>query len=387
MQNIQNHIQLLLEELVEKKMEDGLQVAVYLHGQPIVNAYAGLADPVTARPVDASTLFIGMSTTKALTATVIHQLAQAGKLSYDDTIATYWPEFAANGKAGITIRQVLCHTAGIPQLSKHVTAAMLLDWDRMIREMEQLKPLWVPGTKTGYHALTFGWILAEVAQRIDGRPFARIIYEDISLPLKLGTELFLGVAEQEVPRIARVNGGTALIWRFLPNFLLLRKTIPAHLAPMSNPHWDQSAFQRAIIPAGNAILTANALARFYAALIGEVDGVCLLSSDQLARATALQTAAPDKVFMGQRIPKSLGYWLGGSLDVLPALGDIPGVFGHPGTGGLLGFADPAHHLTFALVKNRLTFRENDTDTRIANAVRKALGITLHKEEALAKVSI
>jgi len=244
----------------------------------------------------------------------------------------------------------------------------------MRQEMEKLTPLWEPGTKTGYHAATFGWILGEVAQRIDGRPFARIVHEDIRAPLGLDNELFFGVPQQLESQVAKVRSGKkeGLMWRLLPSFFLIKRALPARIAPMGNPTWDQSRFQRAVIPAGNAVMTAHALARFYAALIGDIPDVPLLTADRLTLATTLQTLESDQV-LGMIVPKGLGYWLGGQNAA--ALGSDRRVFGHFGTGGSIGFADPAHHLTFALLKNRLTARgAQETDVQVAHAVRHLLGI-------------
>jgi CubicO group peptidase (beta-lactamase class C family) len=223
--------------------------------------------------------------------------------------------------------------------------------------------------------------LGEVAQRIDGRSFAQIVAEDISQPLGLADELFFGAPPEIETRIAKIFHRKRLfvylpIIRELPIFRPFNQAVPPRLVPIGgDPHWDQSRFQRAVIPAGNAVMTAHALARIHAALIGEVDGVRLLSPDQLKLATTLQTSEPDKILMGQAVPKALGYWLGNNPGA-PALGNDRHVFGHTGLGGMIGFADPIQDFTFALVKNRLTFRDTkDTDVRVANAVRNALGLS------------
>jgi CubicO group peptidase (beta-lactamase class C family) len=377
MQELQIQIQHLLEKQINDSLEDGVQVAVYHRGKLVIHACAGFANQSLGLSVDTQTLFMSMSCAKAITATIIHRLVQAGKISYDDTIAASWPAFARHGKSKITLRQVLCHTAGIPQAPKQVDAEMVADWERMVREIENLKPLWEPGTRTGYHALTFGTILGEVARRVDGRPFARIVQEDICEPLGLVDELFFGVPQQAEPRIARVIGGKRLLLHWLPIAPLFGKAVPASLVPMGNPSWNQEKFQRAVIPSGPAVMTAHALARCYAALIGEVDGVRLLTASQLKEATTLQTTGPDKVLVGSTIPKALGYWLGKNSSA-PAMGNNPHTFGHIGLGGLIGFADPARQLSFALMKNRLTFRDHDTDVLVAHAIRTGLDLQERK---------
>src|SRR5262249_30235725 len=152
----------------------------------------GLADSATGRKVDGDTLFVVFSCTKGITATVIHQLAERGLLDYDAPVAGYWPEFARNGKGGITVRQLLTHAAGVPQIPESLTPDNMSDWERVCRAVADLTPLWEPGTKIGYHAVTYGWILGEVARRADGRPFGQIVQEEICRPLGIDS-LFVGI--------------------------------------------------------------------------------------------------------------------------------------------------------------------------------------------------
>src|SRR4051794_17441785 len=194
-------VQAAIDRLVAEDQEQGLQVAAYLDGELIVDAWSGVADPATGRPVDGDTLFVVFSTTKGITATVIHLLAERGQLDYDRPVALYWPEFAANGKGGITVRHALTHSAGIPQMPDGMQPADMCDWDGICRSIAALTPIWEPGTRTGYHALTYGWILGEVARRVDGRPIARIVREDICAPLGIA-DLYFGILDDVVPRVA-----------------------------------------------------------------------------------------------------------------------------------------------------------------------------------------
>lgn len=201
MADVQRHAQALLEALIAQGLEDGLQVAAYLHGQVVVDAWAGLADAATGRLVDGETLFTVFSSTKGITATAIHLLAERGQLDYDAPVARYWPEFAANGKARITVRQVLTHTAGIPQSPATATPAELCDWEAMCRAVAAHAPLWEPGTRTGYLARSFGWILGEVASRVDGRPLAQFVRDELCQPLGI-TDLYLGIPDAVESRVA-----------------------------------------------------------------------------------------------------------------------------------------------------------------------------------------
>lgn len=364
-------IQPLLEELVADGDEAGLQVAAYQHGELILDAWAGLADVATGRRVDGDTLFTVFSCSKGITATVIHLLAERGKLDYDAPVARYWPEFGVNGKAGITVRQVLSHTAGVPHLPAGAIPADLCDWDAMCRAIAAFAPAWQPGTQTGYHARSFGYILGELARRSDGRPFPRIVEEEIARPLGIDS-LYFGIPEDVAGRVAELQDGPpagfpppppdALYWRVFP------PAIPATAAVFNRPD-----LRRACIPSSGGIMNARALARHYAALIGQVDGVRLLPPQRLRLATQLQTAEVDLV-TGVPMRKGLGYMLGGPLS---PMGDRLTAFGHPGSGGSIGFADPEHGLAVGFAKTLLRSEldpRRDTALRITRRVRTALGI-------------
>ena len=367
--DINNRVQTVMDDLIGRGIEQGLQVAAYLDGQLVVDAWAGIADATTGRLVDGETLFPVWSTTKGITATVIHLLVERGLLDYDAPVARYWPEFGVNGKQEITLRQVLTHAAGVPQVPDGFGWADFGDWDRVCRAVAELTPLWEPGTATGYHALTFGWILGEVAQRVDGRPFKAIVQEDVCRPLGI-TSLYIGIPDEVEPRVAQMEPGSsafpppppdALIWRAAPDLGRVHE------------HANAPGFRRAVIPAGNGIMNARSVARFYSALAcGEPDGVWLLSLERIRMATKLQTAAVDLV-LGVPVANALGYALGGPFS---AMGDRMSAFGHGGAGGSVGFADPQYRFAIGFAKNRMvsSLPGEDAAYLIAREVRAALGI-------------
>jgi CubicO group peptidase (beta-lactamase class C family) len=367
--DISNRVKTVMDNLIGRGIEQGLQVAAYLDGELVVDTWAGIADASTGRLVDGETLFPALSVTKVITATVIHLLAERGLLDYDAPVARYWPEFGINGKQGITLRQVLAHTAGVPQVPDGIGWADVSDWDRVCRAVAELTPLWEPGTATGYHAVTFGWILGEVAQRVDGRPFAAIVQEDVCRPLGI-TSLYIGIPDEIESRVAQMEPGSsafpppppdALIWRAIPDLGRLHE------------HVNSPQFRRAVVPAANGIMNARSLARFCSALAcGEPDGVWLLSPERIRIATTLQTADVD-LATGRPTPKALGYRLG---EPLSAMSDRLSAFGYTGAGGSFGFADPQYRLAFGFTKNRMVsaLPGEDAAYLIAREVRAALGI-------------
>ncbi len=375
MADVQAMVQTLLDDLVGRGVERGLQVAVYRDGDLIVDAWAGIADPATGRPVDGETLFTVFSSTKGVTATVIHLLAERGALDYDEPIATYWPEFAANGKERVTVRHALTHSAGIPQ---RPTDVPMTDWEGTCRAIAAMTPLWEPGTQFGYHAGTFGWILGELARRVDGRPIKRIVAEDICAPLGIRS-LFFGIPDDVEPRVATLeNDPTITNAPAPPPDSLLARAMPGskeYFAMFNRPE-----VRRAVLPAGGGIMNARSLAHHYAALVGDgVDGVWLLPPERVRIATTLQTEARD-VVLGLPIRRGLGYMLGRRISPMGARATA---FGHAGYGGSLGFADPQYGLAFALTKNRLAFSAPGASTvdTIARTVRASLDIPDGDEEA------
>ena len=371
MSDANTQVRLFLEQLVADGEELGLQVAAYLDGRLVIDAWAGVADETTGRPVDGNTLFTVFSTTKGIVATCIHLLADRGLLDYDAPIATYWPEFAVNGKARATVRHALTHQTGVPQMPVDVTPELLCDWDGMCRRLAGMAPLWEPGSQTGYHAYTFGWILGEIVRRVDGRSIADFVQQEICRPLDLDG-LFLGIPDAVEPRVATLKEAPRP-----PDYVppadgsLPRLAIPLSVA--TGEIWNRPDLRRASVPAAGGIMNARSLARHYAALAqgGELDGVRLLSRERVAIASALQTDGMDVVF-GEETRRALGYELGDPLSAMKS----PTAFGHGGSGGSVGFADPERRLAFGLTKTLLKSRVpgEDTASLVAEVVRSVLDI-------------
>ncbi|MGE0544026.1 MAG: serine hydrolase domain-containing protein [Dehalococcoidia bacterium] len=372
-------VQALLDELVADGTELGLQAVVYRNGEVVIDAAAGIADRESGRPVDGDTLFTVFSVSKGVTATCIHLLAERGRLSYDDPIARYWPAFAAEGKGQVTIRDALTHRAGLPHLPEGITPEGLCDWEGVCDGIAALSPLWEPGTETGYHAYSFGWILGEVLRRIDGRPIATFVQEEICAPIN-APDIYFGIPDAVESRVATLENAPRPEGMPLPppDALILR-AIPPEVGTTGQV-FNRADVRRAAIPAAGGIMSARSLARHYAALIGEVDGVRLLPAERIAAATALQTDATD-VVIGVPTRKGLGYFLGGPRS---PMSERISAFGHPGAGGSIGFADPEYGLAVGFTKNMLRAALDPTQAsayRVGQKIREALGIPSAEEVA------
>ncbi len=271
MNDIQQQVQEAIDRLVEPGAERGLQVAVYRHGNVAVDALAGVADPATGRPVTSDTPFFSFSIGKGVAATVVHVLAERGLFSYDTRIVGLWPEFGTHGKEKATVRLALSQSVGMPGLPPGLTVEDLTDWDKMCALIADAKPWWEPGTRIGYHAVTYGYLVGEIVRRATGKPISQVLREEVAAPLGVTDELFLGVPESELGRLARLEEaeGNQKMLAEMPEYSPVFKLGPPECT--SAAYGNRADVLTADIPAGGTV-TARAVARMYAALLDEVDG-------------------------------------------------------------------------------------------------------------------
>ncbi|MGW0802329.1 serine hydrolase domain-containing protein [Nonomuraea sp. NPDC002799] len=350
MSDLQKQVQEAADGLVESGAEQGLQVAVYRDGEQIVDVVAGVADPGTGRPVTVDTPFYNFSIGKGATATVAHVLAERGLFGYDTPVAELWPEFARHGKQGVTVRHVLSHTAGVPGVPLDTTPEDVCDWARMVAALEDAELWWEPGTKVGYHAYTFGFLVGEIVRRATGKPISQVLLEEVTTPLGVARELYFGMPEEEHHRLAKLEDVPMDMSAFgeMPADLPMFRAGPMTLMPNAELG-SRSDYLSADIPAGGKT-TARAIARMYAALLGEVDGTRLIAAGRLREVTEVASSGLDEVF-GMPTAWGLGYGIGGPGSTHE---ESPTVFGVPGAGGSAAWADTATGVAFALTKNRLT---------------------------------
>jgi CubicO group peptidase (beta-lactamase class C family) len=350
MSDMQQQVQQAVDHLVESGAERGLQVAVYRGGEQVVDAVAGVDDPATGREVTAGTVFYNFSIVKGAAATLAHILAERGLFGYDTPVAELWPEFGAHGKQAVTVRQVLDHSAGVPGIPLDTTPEDLCDWDKMCAAIADAELWWEPGTKVGYHAYTFGYIVGELVRRATGKPISQVLREEVAGPLGVADELWFGMPASEHHRLARLEDapGAEEMAAAIPPDLPMFKAGPPTLLPTAQIG-NRTDILEADIPAGGKT-SARAIARMYAALLDEVDGVRLLPPERLREATAVSSSGTDQVF-GMPSAWALGYSVG-LLGSTPQ--DSPTAFGVGGAGGSFAFGDTATGIAFAFTKNRLT---------------------------------
>jgi CubicO group peptidase (beta-lactamase class C family) len=338
-------VRAVLAALVAETPEIGLQVAAYLDGELVIDAWAGLADPVAGKPVDGDTLFMLSSTTKGVTATCLHVCVEKHGLSYDMPIVEVWPEFGAHGKERATLRHALAHQTGVPQTPVGYTPEWLPDWDRMCRGIADLVPMFPIGERTAYHSLNYGYINGEILRRVDGRSIAQFLQEEICKPLGINGA-YLGVPDSELHRVAVLTDAPPAPADY--DARMVGEPAGSHVAEVFN----RRAVVQASIPGSGGLFSARGLARHYAMLAnwGELDGVRVLPEARIRSGIELQSFEWDEIYR-IRARRALGYRRG--IDTGPLAS--PEAFGHVGGGGSFGYADPARRLGIGFAKNYFTY--------------------------------
>jgi len=362
----------------------GAAAAVFLNGKPVVDIWAGPARK-DGTPWQRDTMSICYSGTKGITSTALHMLATDGLIDYDAPVAEYWPEFGCNGKGQITVRHLLSHQAGLHKVVHLVDQLPdILDWDLIVSRLAKTEPDFHPGTANAYQAVTFGWLVGELIQRISGLTVPEFLERRIVGPLKLDG-LYIGNADTQMhrlpdfiglPELQRSGAGPLSPDYHIPFWVRsgpLRDLWRRGLSPKNaKALFSHPAFWKACLPAMNGVATARSLAKMYAALSlgGELDGVRLVSEEIVRKAAEVQTKRADKVIF-YPLHWKLGYHRTDAF-----LMDVPEAFGHFGLGGAGGWANPALKLSLGFVHNSSPFSiTGQTRTvMMTAAVYESLGI-------------
>ena len=361
--------------------EVGAAFCLYVRGRKVVDIWGGVANAKTGQQWGEDTLALVYSTTKGVTAICAHLLAEQGRLDLDAPVVQYWPEFAQEGKAVIPVRWLLSHRAGLPVIDRHLTPDQALAWDPAVEALAAQRPVWLPGTKHGYHALTYGWLVGEVIRLATGQSVGELLASEISGPL--GLDLWVGLPEDQEPRVCHLIPPEPVapdpeLWRDWPAERI--EMLKAALNPTSltwralnvtDPpfNFNSRAVHAGELPAANGIGTARSLAKLYAAAVGEVDGCRLLRPETVAAATQTQSDGRDEVLVVDTRFGS-GFFLPSSF--APLMGHRS--FGHAGAGGSLAFADPDRLVGFGYVMNQMQ-QNLSGDPRTASLIAAVEGCT------------
>lgn len=355
--------------------EIGAAVCVVVENRVVADLWAGWADETRTRSWERDTLVNAFSVGKGLVALCAARLAGEGRLDPDATVETYWPGFARNGKADITVAHLLSHQAGLPAIRKPLPDNAMLDWSVMTAALEEETPWWVPGTAHGYHVNTFGFLVGEVIRRITGRSIGAYLRNEITEPL--GADLFIGLPTSEHDRVAHMHFPAAMpapseLPEQLDDEQLMTYNAYANPPQLSGAGvLNTPAWRSVEIPSANCHATARGVARVYQALAhrGSVDGIEIVTSDALALAATEQVNGEDLVL---HRPSRFGLGFQLTQPERP-LGPNPGAFGHFGAGGSLGFCDPDAGVAFGYVMNEMGPRwQNPRNKALVDAVYECL---------------
>ncbi|MFI9612878.1 serine hydrolase domain-containing protein [Streptomyces sp. NPDC052023] len=344
------------EENFRERQELGAAVTVTVDGVTVADLWGGWADQARTRPWERDTLVNVWSTSKGPVALCAHILADRGLLDLDAPVAVHWPEFAAAGKEKVLVRHLLSHRAGLSGLREPHAFAELCDWEVTTRRLAATEPWWEPGTRSGYHALTYGHLVGEVVRRVSGLRPGAFLAREVTGPL--GIDFAIGLPETDAVRAAELThrrsatgGEQAALSGRLP---------PAALAALANPvvgaaEANTPMWRAAEIPAANGHGTARAVAALYGifAGLGTYAGRRVLSPEAAERVREGQGSCHDLVLgagFRRETEIGLGLWLSGPHG---SYGPNPRAVGHDGFGGSAGLADPEAGVSLGYVMNRM----------------------------------
>ena len=364
----------LFEENFSRFGELGAAVSVWHRGKSVLELQGGHGEVARERPWTKDTLVLFWSATKGLGSACLLHVLHEDEIALQRPVAEFWPEFAQNGKAKITLEQLLSHQAGLVALDRQVEVT---DYPAVVRALEEQKPLWPPGSAHGYHARTFGFLIDELVRRIDSRPIAMYWREVFAEPL--GLDIWIGLPEKENARTATIYAARAstapppdAFYRALTTSGTLQRrtfTSPRGLHSISAMNLPENR-GRSFVSFGG-IGSATALAKFYAMLAngGELEGKPFFSQDTLKQMTTTLAAGLDRIF---ELPTAFSAGFMKDAPGIPRqiFGPSPLSFGHPGAGGSHAFADPANNLSFAYVMNQMEQQilPNEKSLRLVDAI-------------------
>jgi CubicO group peptidase (beta-lactamase class C family) len=342
--------------------EVGASLHISVHGETVVDLWGGVADLATNSAWEEDTVVTVFSCTKAATALCAHLLAAQGKLDLDAPVADLWPEFAQNGKQHATTRMMLDHTVGLPAIREKLKPDCLLDWDYMVDHLAREEPFWQPGTGSGYHAVTFGYLVGEMVRRVSGRSLGTYFQEEIAGPL--GFDYWIGLPADKEPRVA-----PSILFRAGKDDLrtpfmeaATTRGTPSNLFIFNHGDWMHGGVntkegRAAEIGAAGGVTNARGLAGLFQGTLN-LPGQPSLGFDNAQLASFSQCSAATHDDRTLKVPVRFGPGFMLSMDnrrrVLGGDSVIlgPQAFGHVGAGGSLGFADPGHGLAFGYAMNR-----------------------------------
>ena len=374
------------ERNFQERGEVGASVCVTVQEQTVVDLWGGQANAGSNTPWKEDTVSVVFSSTKGATALCAHMLASRGQLDLDAPVATYWPEFAQSGKENIPVKMLLSHQAGLPAVRETLPDGAYADWDLIVNALAKEEPFWEPGTRNGYHALTFGWLVGEVVRRVSGKSLGTFFKDEVAGPL--GLDFWIGLPEdkesQVAPMIAAEPNPESPFFREIATPGSMQSIVLLNMGGYmgSEPQFDTRAAHAAEIGGAGGVTNGRGLAGMYEplALGGKKDSVELVNPETLARMGRVASSTGKDAVLVMPTRFALGYMK--TMDnrkepagVQDSVLVSEAAFGHVGAGGSLGFADPPAAMSFGYTMNRMGpgAALNDRGQNLVDAVYRALG--------------
>lgn len=363
--------------------EVGASVCVTVGGRVVVDLWGGAVAEGSDEPFGPDSLVTVFSCTKGATALCLHVLADRGLVDLDAPVATYWPDFATNGKEQATVRMLADHTVGVPTWREKLPKGAAYNFDEMAERCAAEAPFWEPGTRQGYHMLSFGWLVGEPVRRVSGRSLGTFLRTEICEPS--GADFWLGLPESEEHRVVPVipfvpDPGAPSA--FTQVVRADRSSIPA-LALLNQGGFNPNSREAhaAEIGGGGGLSSGRGLAHLYRRFVGGPDD--LVGPATLGRMATVAAATERDATLGVATRFSLGFMCAMDNRRRPFGWDRESLliganaFGHVGAGGSVGFADPAEGLSFGYAMNRMGpgVLLNERGQSLVDATYRSLGYT------------
>ena len=392
--------ELVADEFVknfQERGEVGASVCVTLEGETMVDLWGGSANPTTQAPWTRDTMSIVWSSTKGATALCAHMLASRGLLDLDAPVVHYWPEFGQASKETIPVKMLLNHQSGLAAISTPLPDGAFYNWETMVTALARQEPFWTPGSMHGYHALTFGWLVGEVVRRVSGKSLGTFFHEEVAEPL--GLDFWIGLPESLEERVSLIipadppaeGGPVSPFYAAIMNPTSMQAQVLLNTGGYMMPGSDgvfgynTRAAHAAEIGAAGGVTHARGLAGMYAPLAngGSLNGVQLVSREQLVRMSAVSSAsyidatllAPTRFALGYLKSVDNRHEPNATIDDSVIFSEE--AFGHTGSGGSVGFADPLAHMSFGYTMNRMGqgVGLNQRGQNLVDATYRSLGYT------------
>ena len=354
--------------IISQAPQAGSAVSIWHKGRNVVNLWGGTADKDAKTPWVEDTKAVVFSSTKGLMSLAIAMLYQEDKISYEDLVVKYWPEYKGAGKDGTTVRDLVTHRAGVPFFADDIQEDQVIDWDFMVSKIEQESAMWEPGSAYAYHAITHGWITGEIIRRVTGMSPGQYLAKHISSPLAADTWLGLPASLENKVAVSYPHEDLTKFFielkekdtnagNFLIRSLTLGNAFSMNLVGKSKG-FNAPEIHQAEIPGAGGISDAHGISKIWSSVVHETDGVRLLSDETVEFVTRVQSEG--KPFTDLEPPYG-AFGMGFQLDSPARRYLTSESFGHDGAGGQCAFADPEHKIGFAFVTSEMRGGELEDD--------------------------